>query len=201
MKKGMVLIRRWYATGPMLIALTAALVPGSFFAEPEASIPSETPAAIIRRWPSSSRGLAGTLVAKYGVPDLSGETAMVWYDNGGWKRTVAYRDAEPREEGARDAFHLKQSILYRIPEDKIAALRQFDRRITIDKELRMMSTQSESEAENYLCLNLAHEIVVGKRSVEDARQFRRRARMLSEAGMSVPSLSGFVFTLEKDQGG
>lgn len=214
MKKGLVLIRRWYTTGPILIALIAALVPGTFFAEPgtrpdgadgrsepEASAMSQTPAVIIRQWPPTSRGLAGALIEKYGDPDLFGETAMIWYGKGTWKSTIAYRDAGPRWEGTNRAYHLKQSILYQVPDDKIAALRRFDRRITVDKELRMVSAQSESEAMNYLALNLAQEIAVGKRSVEDAREFRRRTQALAKAGKSVPYLNGFVFALEKEGGG
>jgi hypothetical protein len=64
---------------------------------------------------------------------------------------------------------LTQVIGYRVPEmfDDIA---QFDGSILLDRTRGEMSARCDSEAANVLRLNMVHEIVTGKRSVEDARE-------------------------------
>ena len=101
MKKRIEIIRRWYATGPMLITLAVALIPGAYFAKSRFSAEVQTPQTTIQQWPPSSRDVAQAMIEKYGAPDIFSEAVMVWRDNGTRARIVAYRDAAPSSQGTQ----------------------------------------------------------------------------------------------------
>jgi hypothetical protein len=116
-----------------------------------------------------------------------------------WKRTVVYRNAWPHFIAIRDKDYLEQTIGYQVPGDKIEALESFDKRIRVDKGDGELSARSESEASNYLAINLAEEIITEKRTVEDARDFYRKTEELSKSGKSSPYLEGFIFSIDDDK--
>jgi len=199
------------AAGPALLALAAAASPGALNAQSRAqdatdpdhfesaSVPApETAEASIDQWPEGSRDVARVMIEKYGEPDQFSDDALVWKDKGSWKRTVVYRTALPRLFGPRDKDYLEQSIGYRVPDDKTAELRRFDRRIHVDHLTGEMSSRSESEPLNFLALNLAEEIISEKRSVEDAREVYRKVTEFYESGRASPYLDGFVFSNDTD---
>src|SRR5256885_8514836 len=64
----------------------------------------------IAGWPQLSKSAAHRMIEKYGVPDDVGRKALVWNDNGPWKRTVVHRD------GARDV--LEQTAGYHVGNDR-----------------------------------------------------------------------------------
>jgi hypothetical protein len=157
---------------------------------------AQTPETVIQNWPEVSRKIARTMIEKYGQPKSFSENSLVWRNNGTWKRSVAYRTAWPHFLGTRDKDFLEQTINYSVPDDKVTALKRFDKRIRVDKSNGEISAQFESEKMNYLALNLSEEIVTGKRSVEDARDFYRKTEELSRSGKASSYLDGFVFALD-----
>lgn len=158
-----------------------------------------TPESTIEDWPTGSRQVARVMIEKYGEPSRFGENALVWFDNGPWQRTVVHRRGWPRLLGMTDKNYLEQAISYEVPAPKIEALKDFDRRVEVDKAAGELSSRSDSEATNYLALNLADEIVSGKRSVTDARDFLRKTERLSRSGKSSPYLEGFVFEASRTE--
>ena len=97
--------------------------------------------------------------------------------------------------GDRGDDILEQTIPYNVPDDKIAALKSFDGRLKIEKGRRELSSRSENENDNYLALNLADEIVGGKRTPDDARGDYRKLIRLSESGKNSELMYGFAFPL------
>jgi hypothetical protein len=83
----------------------------------------------------------------------------------------------------------------KVPETKRAALRRFDARVAFDPETGELSAQSESERFNYLALNLADEIVNGKRTADQAKDFYLKTSRLAASGKSSPYMDGFLFPL------
>lgn len=161
---------------------------------------TRSPEAVIQKWSESARATARAMIAKYGEPSRYTDGALVWFNNGPWAKTVAYRSAWPHFLGKRDKDYLEQTIAYRVPVEKVDDLKRFDRRLEVNESSGQLSSRSESEAMNFLALNLADEIVKEKRSVEDARDFYTKTESLSKAGKSSRYLDGFLFPAsESDQ--
>lgn len=48
---------------------------------------------ILSTWPTKQQQGAIKMINKYGYPQESTESRLIWYDNGPWKRTIVKRDA------------------------------------------------------------------------------------------------------------
>ncbi|HEX4047104.1 MAG TPA: hypothetical protein VH309_04695, partial [Elusimicrobiota bacterium] len=133
--------------------------------------------------------------ARYGAPTSFDQDSLVWEKNGPWLKTVVYRKAP----GSFAMYHgrdvLAQTIAYNVPADKVADLKKFDGLLSFDKTTGMLTSRSQSEKVNYLALNLADEIVTGKRTPDEAKDFYRKTMKLSKAGKSSSYMSGFLFTV------
>jgi hypothetical protein len=159
---------------------------------------ARSPEETIAQWPELARAAARATIAKYGKPDEIGEDALVWYANGPWKKTIAHRRAWPHYSYMRDKDYLESTIGYAVPTDKLEDLTRFDKRLDVDQASSEMSSRSDGESTNYLALNLADEIIKGKRTVEDARDFYVKTTRLAAAGKSSPYLNGFMFDVRND---
>jgi hypothetical protein len=159
----------------------------------EGTASSKTPEDAIRKWPEAARVTALAMIAKYGRPTRYSKDALVWIDNGPWEKTVVYRGAWPHFVGRKNKDYLEQTIAYRVPAGKIDELKRFDRRLEVNESRSQLSARSESEPMNFLALNLAHEIVMDRSSVEDARDFYVKTERLSKAGKSSRYMDGLLF--------
>lgn len=151
--------------------------------------------AMIKNWPAHSRTEARLLIAKYGAPTSYDKDSIVWENNNPWAKTVIYRKAP----GSFAMYHgrdvLEQTIPYNVPSDKVADLKKFDDLLSFDKATGQLSSRSQSENVNYLALNLADEIVTGKRTPDEAKDFYNKTMKLSRAGKSSAYMSGFLFSV------
>lgn len=154
---------------------------------------SPAPESVIRKWPRDARVTARAIIAEYGEPQRFTGADLVWIDNGPWRKTVVYRRARPRFLWNTDKDYLEQTIAYRVPVDKVDDLKRFDPRLEVDESRGLLSSRSDSEALNFLALNLADEVASDKRTVRDAREFYEKTERLAEAGKSSPYLRGLMF--------
>jgi hypothetical protein len=152
----------------------------------------------IEGWPQLAREAAQAMTAKYGRPDEIGSDALVWYSNGPWKRTLVHRLAWPHYTFMKDKDYVENVIGYGTPDDKVAPLTRFDKKLDADQKNAELSSRSESEAMNFLALNLADEIVHDKRTVEDARAYYVKISRLAAAGKSSPYLARLMFEVHND---
>ncbi len=162
---------------------------------------AQTPEMIIQRWPEQVQRLAKVLTEKYGTLSSFNSRELVWENHAPWKKIILHRDAlTPSPIGKSvadgDKDHLEQVVSYRVPEEKIADLKKFDRRIKVNQAAGEMSSVADSESMNCLNLNLADDIVKGQRSVLDARSFAMKTKMLEKAGKASPYLEGIIFKLD-----
>lgn len=148
---------------------------------------------LIDRWPSRSRTAAQITMARYGMPDEVGEDAMVWRANGPWKRTTVHRRAWLRYVFGAEPDCVENTVAYEVPARSLEDLARFDDRVSADPARAELSSRAGSEAVNYLTLNLADEIVNGKRTVAEAKAFRARIMRLADSGKSSPYLAGLLF--------
>lgn len=145
--------------------------------------------AVIADWSEPSRLLAARTIEQYGPPDAISAGGLGWAWKGPWKRIVVWDGAAA---DAADGGY-QQTVAYRVPEDKRAALTDFGRGVRVSQDGRELSALSSDEALNFLALNLADEIARGVRSPGEARGFYDRTAQLAAAGKSSPYLWGLRF--------
>lgn len=155
--------------------------------------PGETAKTVVARWPAGPRGAAELMLEKYGEPDQFDRDTLAWFNNGEWKRTVVHRAASRRDPSGRTKDFLEQTVGYLVPSEKIPDLNRFNPRLEVSMSAGEMSFSSESESKNRLALNLAEEIITGKRAVADARGFFDRTNRLAASGKSSSYLDKLQF--------
>jgi len=94
---------------------------------------------------------------------------LIWHAVRPWKRIVVYRDGTPHNFPRPHLDLLEQTVDYRVPLNKHDELAAFDGSILIDRTRGEISVRCNSEEINKLVLNLAHDIVMNRRSVAEAR--------------------------------
>ena len=170
-------------------------------AAPESSIakPGDTPESIILRWPPRSRTTAGLLLEKYGMPDQFDRDTLAWFNNGEWKKTVVHRVLSRRDPSGKNKDYLEQTVGYLVPADRVAELKRFNPMIEASQTAGELTFASDSESKNRLALNLAEEVVTGKRGVADARAFYLKTTRLSSSGKTSPYLEGLRFEVDNSR--
>lgn len=149
---------------------------------------------IIRTWPTASRRLARTLVDRYGMPHEATDSMLVWHYNSPWKRTVLYRDGVPHNFPRPHTDQLEQTIEYRVLPEKCSELASFDGSIMVDRTRGELSVHCDSEEANILLLNLAHEIVIGNKTVPEARKVAAQAAKGYRLGWPEPYAKQLQFS-------
>ena len=79
-------------------------------------------------------------------------------------------DAAPHNFPAQHSDWLEQTVSYRVPVAKFGELAAFDGSLLADRTRGELTARSDSEAANYVALNLADQIVAGKKTSEEARR-------------------------------
>ena len=154
---------------------------------------SKDVSVMIKSWPVNTRVTAQHLIDKYGPPDAANDARLVWNDHDPWSQIRLFR------EGVSDNFPtthkdiVENTIPYDVPQDKAGELTKFDPAIDVDRLSGNMSARSDSEGANILALNLADEIVRGKRDVDSARDFMRATLRKSAAGKTSPYMDHLLF--------
>jgi hypothetical protein len=150
---------------------------------------------LTRDWPDHARDAATAVEMKYGPPAESALHGLVWHRTGQWKRTVVFATEVPHAFPVPHSDVIEQTIDYRVPVDRIDDLAVFNGSITVYRTGGELTVRCENEALNFLALNLANDIVVERRTVQQARQeFARRAAEYA-SGQSHPYTEGLVFRI------
>jgi hypothetical protein len=151
--------------------------------------------ATIASWPDMPKQAAMKLIAKYGQPDGVTPDQLVWRGKGAWKETTLYREEIPHQFPMPHTDFLEQSIDYRVPTDKFDELAQYDGSVIVERTKGTLAARCDKEELNMLALNLAHDIITGQRSVEDARAFYAKTAMAFKNGEKPPYTQKLQFTV------
>lgn len=125
---------------------------------------------VVDNWPTQSRRMARQLMAWYGLPSEVSESMAIWYGNGPWKRTVVHRNGVDHNFPVAHADILEQTVSYRVPMGALENLMKFDGSIVVDRTRGELTAWCHNEAMNMILLNLAHDIVQGEKTPEEARK-------------------------------
>ncbi len=149
--------------------------------------------AMMRRWPKAAQDAAHAMMTKYGAPaEMNGKMAM-WGATGPWKRTVVYGYEVAHDFPAHHTDVMQQWINYRVPPEKLSELGMFDGSVSVERTNGEISARCDKEGANLLALNLADEIITGKRSVADARKMYGEQIMAMKAGQPAPYTERLMF--------
>lgn len=153
--------------------------------------------ARLASWPEKQRETASMLMSKYGQPDISSDRMLVWHNRGPFVRTVLHRDAVPHHFPMPHQDYLTQTVMHKVPADKVKDLFEYDGSVWAHRTRGELSAQCDLEVFNLLALNLAHDIIMNRRTVADARAMYARTAMAYKNGdHSSPYTSGLMFSTE-----
>lgn len=128
-------------------------------------------AKAIANWPEESREAARLVLDKYGEPDEITETSLVWHKAGPWKRMIASRVFHEHNFPVPHTDSVESVLNYRVPPEKFAELAKFDGSVVADRTRGEVSARCHDEEANRLALNLMHDIVTGRKTAQEAREY------------------------------
>lgn len=134
------------------------------------SVSSSAVMKIVARWPERPRLGANEMIAKYGPPQEATAERLIWHNAGPFKRITVFNLETPHDFPLPHVDFLEHTITYDVPQDKVGDLIKFDASSTINRTVGELSARCDLEGHNILTLNLDHDIVTGKKSVEEARE-------------------------------
>jgi len=152
---------------------------------------------VLTGWSGTPKEVAMKTMEKYGQPTGVTPNMLVWENSGPWKRTVVYRQEVPHNFPMPHTDLLEQFIDYSVPADKFDELAAYDGSVAVQRTVGEMSARCDKEEMNFLALNLANDIVTGKRSVKDARDFYAKTAMAFKNGQMSPYTQGLQFQVSK----
>lgn len=124
---------------------------------------------IINEWGAMPKKSANQMIEKYGPPQEAIPSQLIWYNNGPWKRTIVLRDEIPHNFPQPHTDVIENVINYKVPPEKFDELGKYDGSVYYDRTRGEVSARCDMEAANIIALNLMHDIVTGKCTVEEAR--------------------------------
>lgn len=149
--------------------------------------------AIITAWPAESRDAAALVVAMYGEPDESTPSMLVWRHVGPWTKLVAEKEFSHHNFPVPHTDSVESSICHFIPLDKFNQLAQFDGSVTANRTRCELSARCHDVQANMLALNLADDIIAGRKTPEEARAYYAKAFLDHHRGKSVPYMQRLRF--------
>ena len=125
--------------------------------------------ADLNSWPQASHSAVDEITSKYGNPDASTEDELIWMNKGVWKKICISKKETKHSFPIEHTDMMQTTINYKVPIEKMDELGRFDGSITFDRTQGTMSARCDKEANNFLALNLAHDIITAKKTVAQAR--------------------------------
>lgn len=126
--------------------------------------------SLIADWPDAPQRGARQMLEQYGPPNEATPTKLFWYRSGPWKRIIVTCDVVTHNFPAPHSDFLTQYIDYKVPIGKFDEIARFDGSCLVDRTSGEAGARCDSEAANTITLNLMHDIVTGKTTVDEARK-------------------------------
>lgn len=130
---------------------------------------------VVMKWKAKPMQVAKQIMVKYGPPDEVTAERLIWHDKGPWKFIEIVNEEIPHSFPKPHTDMLYQSINYRVPPDFFDELAFYDGSIIAERTKGELGARCDMEEANFLAINLANEIVHGKKTVTEAREFYAEA--------------------------
>ncbi|HUR65736.1 MAG TPA: hypothetical protein VMZ03_05240 [Chitinophagaceae bacterium] len=155
---------------------------------------------VIAECPLEVRETAVDMIRKYGQPYEMTSTRLTWENNGPWLKTVVALNEMTQDSPEPRWDFLEQTISYKASADKYDILTRFDAKVTADKVKGTLTAKSDKEELNLLALNLAHDIISGKRTVQDANDQYAWGEIQFRKGRTAVYMQGLQFVTSLGEG-
>jgi len=165
--------------------IVAAVLSSGLWSAPAQADKMDDANSMMANWSADAQKAAKDMMKIHGAPDESTPTMLVWHNSGPWKRIIASNTTTPHNFPGPHPDSVEQFVSYKVPENKHDEIARFDGSVNIDRTRGEMSARCDAEHHNVLALNLAHDIITGKRSVEGARAFYTRVVMIEKTKMQL----------------
>ena len=120
-------------------------------------------------WPEASVKAATKIISRFGEPQESTASLLIWRNVAPFKRITVYKDEVDHKFPMLHKDVIEHVVDYKVPVDKLDELSRFDGSLIYNRTAGELAARCNDEAMNFLALNLAHDIVTGQRMVDDAR--------------------------------
>jgi hypothetical protein len=144
-------------------------------------------------WSEEAREPAGPVLEKYGNPHEISSSVLIWNGVGPWKRLVVYRDVDEHNFPAPHLDSVESFIQHTVPTERVSALAEFDGSVVFNRTRGELSARCHDEEANCLALNLAIDIVEGRKTVDVARQYYGHEFLAYRQGDETPYMNGLRF--------
>ena len=125
----------------------------------------------LNKWPKESKEAAQLVIDEYGEPEEVCDSTMTWHKAGSWKRIIAYKDFDKHDFPAPHIDCVETFIDYKVPEEKVSELNVFDGSVVVNRTRGEISARCHDVQANSLALNLAHDVIGGKKTAQEARAY------------------------------
>lgn len=167
----------------LVVAATASVGTYAQTPQPTAAARQSTDVMdVVKSWPEDSKKAVDMMTKKYGPPNEVTPTRVIWINNGAWKETIISKDPIDHKFPMPHKDVMEQVIDYKVPPNKFDELAAYDGSVIVERTKGTMSARCDKEEANFLALNLAHDIVTGKKNVVQARTYYARAMKEMMAG-------------------
>lgn len=131
----------------------------------------QSAADVLARWPEPAREAAQAVVDTYGEPQMATDAELTWTGVGTWKRIVAQRAYWAHDFPAPHTDSVETFVDYEVPADLYSDVARFDGSVMLERTTGEASARCHDEQANRLALNLMHDIVIGAKDVDQARDY------------------------------
>jgi hypothetical protein len=142
--------------------------------------------AAIESWPDAPKSTAEVLLDHYGAPNEVTPTRLAWFATGPWSRMEITADQVLHHFPTPHTDYFTQFVRYRVPIERVSDLVAFDGSVLVDRTTGELGARCDHEAFNVLTLNLAVEIIDGRRTVADARELYAETAAAYVMGRDAP---------------
>ncbi|HEX2027549.1 MAG TPA: hypothetical protein VHF25_06070 [Nitriliruptorales bacterium] len=150
------------------------------------SVPMAQARAIVDDWPEAPKTVGVKLLEHYGAPHEATPTKLFWYRNGLWARTELSADEVVHNFPTPHTDFLTQYVDYPIDLERATDLVKFDGSVIVDRTAGQLGARCDHEPFNVLTLNLAVEIMEGRRTIEQARDLYAETAAAFVLGRDAP---------------
>lgn len=154
--------------------------------------------ANVEHWPETAKKAAKAMTEKYGEPHQQTESMLIWKDTEPFTHTVVYKEEIQHNFPMPHKDVLEQVINYDVPVEKFSDLATFDGSVIVERTKGTMAARCDKEAANLLALNLAHDIIQGTRTVDEAREMYAGVIMQMLQGKEHGYLQKLTFGLPQE---
>lgn len=123
----------------------------------------------LNTWPIAAKNAAQQMLGKYGQPNVSTTDMLIWYNRSPWKRIVVYKNEIIHTYPYPHSDVLEETVNFQVPATMMTQLALFDSSILVNRTAGEFSSRCVSEPMNITALNLAHDVITGVKTVDQAR--------------------------------